>query len=80
MTPDDLRAVLLAIRQHRTARTPFDVVMGLPTDGTDPVAAAAQVAPFIDAGLTWWVEPLDSGRGSLDAMRQRIWQGPPKRP
>jgi alkanesulfonate monooxygenase SsuD/methylene tetrahydromethanopterin reductase-like flavin-dependent oxidoreductase (luciferase family) len=80
MTPDDLRAVLSAIGQHRTARTPFDVVMGLPTDGADCVAAAAQVAPFIDAGLTWWVEPLDSERGSLEVIRQRIWQGPPKLP
>lgn len=79
MTPADIRTVLSLVRQHRTIDTPFDVVMGQPTKGTDRAAAAAQVAPFIEAGLTWWIEPLDDGPpGTFATMRQRIWQGPPR--
>lgn len=80
MTSDDLRTVLASIHRYRTVSTPFDVVMGMPTDGSDLLAAAAQVAPFIEAGLTWWIEPLDSWRGPLEVMRQRIKQVPPRQP
>jgi hypothetical protein len=35
------------------------------------------VAPYLEAGLTWWIEALGWWRGSpRDAMR-RVRQGPP---
>ncbi len=64
----------------------FDVVYSAPpTPGDDPIRAAGQIAPFADAGVTWWLEQIYPGHfgGSwqtewpLGAMRKRILQGPP---
>jgi hypothetical protein len=54
----------------------FDVVM----EGTtpqDPRRGALIVAPYADAGLTWWVERLGWFRGPIDQMRSRVRAGPP---
>ncbi len=54
---------------------PFDVAL---EGATDPATAAATVAPYGAAGLTWWVEALGWWRGDLDAARARIGAGPPR--
>jgi hypothetical protein len=35
------------------------------------------VAPYVAAGLTWWIEALGWWRGDLTAARDRIAAGPP---
>jgi hypothetical protein len=47
------------------------------TPAGDPQAAAQIVAPFIEAGATWWLEPIHGWRAPLEEMRQRILAGPP---
>lgn len=80
MTPDDLHAITDYIaRQRGDAAGPFDVVLGGRTPGDDPAAGAATVAAYAGAGLTWWIEGCDPLRGTLDEMRRRIAQGPPRR-
>lgn len=34
--------------------------------------------PYGDAGATWWVEEIFTGRGALKKIRQRIADGPPR--
>jgi alkanesulfonate monooxygenase SsuD/methylene tetrahydromethanopterin reductase-like flavin-dependent oxidoreductase (luciferase family) len=88
---DDIRelaAFTLGERQKAgIAHRPFDIVhLASPTPGDDPAAAAARVAPYIEAGATWWLEritPDEFGGGwqetwPLAAMRRRIQQGPPE--
>jgi alkanesulfonate monooxygenase SsuD/methylene tetrahydromethanopterin reductase-like flavin-dependent oxidoreductase (luciferase family) len=41
--------------------------------------AAAKVAPYAAAGVTWWVEALGWWRGDLADAAARIGQGPPTR-
>ena len=53
MPPGELRAVLAYTRQHRTADGPFDVIVEGATDGAAPGRGAGQVAPYLQAGLTW---------------------------
>jgi alkanesulfonate monooxygenase SsuD/methylene tetrahydromethanopterin reductase-like flavin-dependent oxidoreductase (luciferase family) len=56
---------------------PLDVIV----EGTSPAdaeAAADVVAPYEDAGLTWWVERTGWFRGPVDEMRARVEAGPPK--
>lgn len=59
--------------EHRAHDGPFDVALECGSDGRDP----DRVAAYADAGLTWWVEKVGWFRGPLDAMRDRIRQGPP---
>jgi alkanesulfonate monooxygenase SsuD/methylene tetrahydromethanopterin reductase-like flavin-dependent oxidoreductase (luciferase family) len=77
MPPDELRAAIAYTRQHRTAAGPFDVALEGRTDGAAPDRGIKQVTPYLEAGLTWWIEALGWWRGTpLDAMT-RIRQGPP---
>ncbi len=46
---------------------------------TEGPADADRVAPYADAGMTWWIEALGWWRGDLDAARARITAGPPTR-
>lgn len=77
-TPEQLREIVAWLVQAREAAGlagPYDVV-AQGTTAADPVAAGAAVAPFRDAGATWWVEAdWDAG---VNGLRERIAAGPPR--
>jgi alkanesulfonate monooxygenase SsuD/methylene tetrahydromethanopterin reductase-like flavin-dependent oxidoreductase (luciferase family) len=82
-----LEAVVRYVRQRRPAGTPLDVVhAAAPTPGDDPARAAAIVAPYAHAGVTWWLERINpllfdgqwQAPWPVEAMRRRIQQGPPR--
>jgi len=77
ITPDDIRAMKAYIEEHRTLKTPFDIVWQGETPGDDRERAAAIVQPFIDAGITWWTETRWLTKDS-EVIRTRIRQGPPR--
>jgi hypothetical protein len=79
--PDDLRAMVAWIAEHRTLTTPFDIVVEGETPGTDPDTAAATVRPWAEAGATWWIEAWWGSPGGADrqpALHERVRQGPPR--
>jgi alkanesulfonate monooxygenase SsuD/methylene tetrahydromethanopterin reductase-like flavin-dependent oxidoreductase (luciferase family) len=78
MEPDELREVVAHLRPHRDSDTPFDVVLAGETPGDHSDKGASVVAPYAEAGLTWWLEALHDHRGPLEAMRERIRRGPPE--
>jgi hypothetical protein len=84
ITPVDLRAMRSFIDERRPpleGAAPFDIVWEDETPGDDPLAAAAIVRPWAEAGATWWLEAIWKGpesRAGLDGMRERIRQGPPR--
>lgn len=77
MTPDDIRAIKAYVDARRTLTTPFDITWEGETPGDDRERAAAMVQPWIDAGITWWMESRWSNTG-LAEVRTRIRQGPPR--
>ena len=84
MSPDQVREMLAIIRQHRQSNSPFDVVhVGLTPD-EDRTQDAKYVEPYAEAGVTWWMEEIHPTRWGtndnwpLEAMRQRILNGPPR--
>jgi alkanesulfonate monooxygenase SsuD/methylene tetrahydromethanopterin reductase-like flavin-dependent oxidoreductase (luciferase family) len=77
MPPDELRAAVQYTREHRTGGGPFDVILEGRTDGAVPDRGAAQVTPYLEAGLTWWIEALGWWRGSPQDAMTRVRQGPP---
>ena len=89
ITPEEWRELLAYIHKHRTAATPFDAVHSGATPGDDLAQAAELVAPYAEAGVTWWMEPVDPWRfgwsfeepwnpKANDQIRERILQGPPQ--
>lgn len=89
MTPEEWRELLMYVQKHRTSSGPFDAVHSGATPGDDPMQAAALVRPYREAGVTWWVEPIDPWRFGWSyevdwdpqatvLMRERVRQGPPR--
>lgn len=76
-TPEDIRAIQAYIHQHRTLATPFDIISEGETPGDNLAQATAQIQPYIEAGITWWMETRWGADGT-DEVRTRIQQGPPK--
>jgi alkanesulfonate monooxygenase SsuD/methylene tetrahydromethanopterin reductase-like flavin-dependent oxidoreductase (luciferase family) len=78
MTPADVRDISAFVDEQRAAGGDFDVAIMDATPGDKLEEAARLVAPFEEAGATWWFEPIHSWRGTLDEMRTRVLQGPPR--
>jgi hypothetical protein len=79
ITPDDIREMKAFITEHRPETSPFDIVFEEETPGDDRGKAASIVGPYVDAGITWWLEAMWSNqrRAEIDYLRTRIRQGPP---
>lgn len=75
LTPADLREAVAYVRSQRQQTSPFDVVFAGVTEATQ---AAAVIQPYAQAGATWWLEGIWVERGTLQEMRERIQQGPPR--
>lgn len=86
MTPEDYRQMLDLIARHRQVAGPFDVAHSGFSPGQDPDRAAEITARYAQAGVTWWLENVNPWRFGWDmhgpwpveAMRERILQGPPR--
>lgn len=90
LTAEELAAVKAFIEPLRPdPPAPFDYVASGITPGDDPAAGAAQVAPYIAAGATWWLETIDPWSRARDWsvvlgpeeeawMAERIRQPPPR--
>ena len=77
MTVEQFREMISYVKEQRKNTVPFDVVASGHTSGTDKEKDAEIVASFANVGVTWWQECFDWNY-SLDQVRQRIHQGPPK--
>lgn len=75
---EEVQATRAYCLSQRATDAPFEIVVAGETPGDDPAKASAIVTPYIEAGMTWWIENVTPQRGPLDAMRQRIRQGPPR--
>ena len=71
-----LKKLLLYIESYKKERGSFDVIVGGSTPG-DSKKGAKMVAPWVEAGATWWSEDINGWRGSFEEMIERIRLGPP---
>jgi len=78
--PEQLRAARAWLAE-RGAAPGLDVVADGQTPADDPAAATAAVAPWAQAGATWWLETRWGGPDDLPdrlaQVRDRITAGPP---
>jgi len=80
-TPDDIRAMRSWLLDHG-ARPDLDVIAEGETPAGDPPGASGVVAPWADAGCTWWLEtrwklPHHSPERMAE-VRERLAGGPPR--
>ena len=80
MTPTDIQAIKAFVDEHRTLKTPFDIALDAETPGNDHERAISIVRPWAEAGVTWWLESMWQSSITLDDIRTRIKQGPPRDP
>ena len=89
ITPDEWRELLAYVQRYRTSTAPFDAAHAGATPGDNPAQAADLIQSYADAGVTWWIEPIDPWRFGWSyevpwapeatvLMRERIRQGPPR--
>jgi alkanesulfonate monooxygenase SsuD/methylene tetrahydromethanopterin reductase-like flavin-dependent oxidoreductase (luciferase family) len=78
ITPDDVRAMRAFFAEQRDPALPFDLIIGGATAGTDPAADRATVAAYAEAGATWWSEGRAPWDSTVEQVRERIRQGPPR--
>ena len=77
-SPANLRNILSYVRKHRTVGTQLDaVIIGWGT-GKDERKNEKKIRPYVEAGMTWWLESLFGTTNSLEKMRKRIRMGPPR--
>ncbi len=76
--PKDIKDIIAYIEKHRTSTTHFDVVNIGWTSGRNRKRDKEKVAPYAEAGITWWLESLYMKQDSPEKMHKRIRQGPPK--
>lgn len=73
--PAELAEMKAWIDANRTEQKPFDYVVEGETPGDNPVKAQEIVRPYIDSGVTWWIESM-WGEKDLELVLKRIRQGP----
>ncbi len=85
MPLDALHEMIAYLREQRTVTTPFDIIqLGGRTTGDDPMQDATIITPYVQAGVTWWLEDIhlhsinDWERWSAETAFERIRKGPPK--
>ena len=78
LTPADIGAIVAYIKSQRTSDAPFDVVQFGETAGESAEQDRAIVAPYAQAGATWWLESPLPWKTPLEKVRARIRKGPPR--
>jgi len=77
MSPRDITDVIAYIADLRTDDAPFDIVHAGLMSG-DRAADTKMTQVYADAGVTWWLEHVYTGRMSPAAVREAIRSGPPR--
>jgi len=77
VTPEDIREMKAFVDANRTAETPFDIIAEGATPGDDRQTAADMIAPWAEAGATWWNEARWE-EPDMEKVLARLRQGPPR--
>jgi alkanesulfonate monooxygenase SsuD/methylene tetrahydromethanopterin reductase-like flavin-dependent oxidoreductase (luciferase family) len=81
-TADAIRAIRQWLVEQSGGRSDYDIIMEGESPADDPAAASAIVAPWAEAGCTWWLEtrwemPHHSPE-RLQQVYERLAAGPPR--
>lgn len=77
LTPDEVHDIKGFVQQYRTTDSPFDICMSGVLPAKKLSEDKAIVAPYNEAGATWWIEFVYSSTGSVKKNMECIGFGPP---
>lgn len=78
LTPDELKQIISIVNSHRSVDDPFEIMIS-GTGFFTPDRRVELIQPYIDIGITWWLEHVNTlMQPSVGAMRELVKQGPPK--
>ena len=77
LLPADYRHIAAYMRQFRTLSSPFDIVRPAVLPSGDPGRVKQIIADYEEAGVTWWLVPVEDDMGTLEELRALVRQGPP---
>jgi len=77
LTPTHVRDLIAFIKSVRTSDAPFEVIQSGNTSGENAEQDRAIIAPYEEAGATWWFESPLPWRTPLEKVHARIRLGPP---
>lgn len=75
--PEDIREMAAYVEEHRGAGSPFDIILEGSTPAGSRDQALQEVGPYVEAGISWWLESFWSPPNDTAAIRRRIEAGPP---
>lgn len=78
LSPTEVREMVAYIGKYRSVYTPFDVCLCGVTGGKSLSKDRAIVEPYKGVGITWWIDFIYTGRGSVKENESRIRSGPPR--
>jgi alkanesulfonate monooxygenase SsuD/methylene tetrahydromethanopterin reductase-like flavin-dependent oxidoreductase (luciferase family) len=76
---DEFHEIMTYVRANRAGAGPFDIIVEGQTPGGGSKAAGI-VAPWAEAGATWWIEAMWDAMDEPAKVRERVEQGPPRNP
>lgn len=75
--PSEYREMAGYIRQFRPVDEPFDMIRPANLPAGAPEQVIEMVSEFEEAGVTWWLVPVEDDMGSIEQIEAVIQQGPP---
>jgi hypothetical protein len=76
LMPENVHEVKSYVDKNRKLKSPFDIIVERTSPGDDPEAAAEMVQPWVEAGVTWWIESM-WGEKDPAVWKKRLRGGPP---
>jgi alkanesulfonate monooxygenase SsuD/methylene tetrahydromethanopterin reductase-like flavin-dependent oxidoreductase (luciferase family) len=75
LSPNDYREIIKYIKQYRSSFDSYDIIKPIVTTGIKE--EDEWINGYRNIGITWFVESMWPGRGSLDNFKKIISRGPP---
>lgn len=75
---EDVRAAIAYVKAHSDHEESLEIAFCYegPVDPNIPYIET--VRPFLEAGVTWWIEGIHQWAGTVEDMHQKIRMGPPR--
>jgi alkanesulfonate monooxygenase SsuD/methylene tetrahydromethanopterin reductase-like flavin-dependent oxidoreductase (luciferase family) len=77
VTPKLLEDALEIIKSERGDLKDYDIIIPGETTGTDSEKDREKLEPWIETGVTWFLEDIHGMRAGIDELRERVRDGPP---
>jgi alkanesulfonate monooxygenase SsuD/methylene tetrahydromethanopterin reductase-like flavin-dependent oxidoreductase (luciferase family) len=78
VTPKLLEDALEVVKSERENLKDYDIIIAGETTGDDSEKDREKLDPWINTGVTWFLEDIHGMRAEIDELRERIRVGPPK--